>query len=153
MNPAPSFWQRLWRRVAQLPLALVGLLLFALRRSPATRTAACDDEALGRNYRQLALVSLTLLIVVSLLAATVWGSLLFFPRQRVSATEPLIHSSQLEEMPRLPNDVAEALDALQASKQERLRSYGWVDREAGVVHIPIERAIELLAERGLEGRE
>jgi hypothetical protein len=28
-----------------------------------------------------------------------------------------------------------------------LGSYGWVDRDAGVVHIPIERAMELYLER------
>jgi hypothetical protein len=27
--------------------------------------------------------------------------------------------------------------------RERLRSYGWVDRKAGVVHLPIDRAMEL----------
>jgi hypothetical protein len=31
-------------------------------------------------------------------------------------------------------------------RQERLRSYGWVDRRQGVVHLPIERAMELVAE-------
>ena len=29
-----------------------------------------------------------------------------------------------------------------------LESYAWVDKSAGVVRIPIERAIEVLAERG-----
>lgn len=28
---------------------------------------------------------------------------------------------------------------------ERLRSYGWVNREAGVAHMPIDRAMELVA--------
>ncbi len=28
---------------------------------------------------------------------------------------------------------------------ERLRSYGWVDRQAGVVHIPVEEAMRLVA--------
>jgi hypothetical protein len=27
----------------------------------------------------------------------------------------------------------------------RLRGYGWVDRDAGIVHVPIERAFELLS--------
>lgn len=35
-------------------------------------------------------------------------------------------------------------------KQEnQLNSYGWVDEKAGVAHIPIERAMELLTQRGL----
>jgi hypothetical protein len=33
-----------------------------------------------------------------------------------------------------------------------LKSYGWIDRDKGVVHIPIDRAIEILAERGLPVR-
>jgi hypothetical protein len=32
-----------------------------------------------------------------------------------------------------------------ARKRERLGSYGWVDREAGVAHMPIERAMDLVA--------
>jgi hypothetical protein len=33
-----------------------------------------------------------------------------------------------------------------AARKERLGSYGWVDRKAGVVRIPIERAMELTAQ-------
>jgi hypothetical protein len=34
-------------------------------------------------------------------------------------------------------------------QESQLNSYGWVDEKAGVAHIPIERAMELLVERGL----
>lgn len=34
-------------------------------------------------------------------------------------------------------------------QEEQLNSYGWVDEKAGVAHIPIERAMELTAQRGL----
>ncbi len=33
-----------------------------------------------------------------------------------------------------------------------LHSYGWVSREAGVVRLPIDRALELVAQRGLPAR-
>ncbi len=33
-----------------------------------------------------------------------------------------------------------------AARLERLGSYGWVDRRAGVVHVPIDRAMQLVAE-------
>ena len=36
-----------------------------------------------------------------------------------------------------------------AREEERLSTYGWIDRDAGVVHVPIERAIELVAREGL----
>ena len=32
-----------------------------------------------------------------------------------------------------------------------LDSYGWVDKDAGVVRIPIEEAMKLTVERGLAG--
>ena len=38
-----------------------------------------------------------------------------------------------------------ALEELKMREALRLGSYGWVDKENGVVHIPIDRAIELIA--------
>ena len=37
----------------------------------------------------------------------------------------------------------------QTAERERLDSYGWMDRSTGAVHIPIDRAMELIAERGV----
>lgn len=36
---------------------------------------------------------------------------------------------------------------LKAAQLQKLASYGWVDRDRGVVHLPIERAIDLWIER------
>jgi hypothetical protein len=33
-----------------------------------------------------------------------------------------------------------------AQKRQRLESYGWVDRDARIVHVPIERAMDLVAQ-------
>lgn len=33
-------------------------------------------------------------------------------------------------------------------QEERLQGYGWVDRQKGIIHIPIERAMELVARAG-----
>jgi len=34
-------------------------------------------------------------------------------------------------------------------QEDQLNSYGWVDEQAGVAHIPIDRAMDLIVERGL----
>jgi hypothetical protein len=34
-------------------------------------------------------------------------------------------------------------------QEDQLNSYGWVDEKGGVAHIPIERAMELMVQRGL----
>jgi hypothetical protein len=53
--------------------------------------------------------------------------------------------------PRLQVDPKLDLDRLRAEEYARLTTYGWADRERRIVRIPIERAMELLAERGLAG--
>jgi hypothetical protein len=54
--------------------------------------------------------------------------------------------------PRLEVDPARELAALRAAEDALLDSTEWVDRRAGIVRIPIDRAIEVLAERGLPVR-
>jgi len=39
--------------------------------------------------------------------------------------------------------------ALRQQQSEKLNSYGWVDRSNGIVRIPIDRAMDLIASRGL----
>lgn len=40
-------------------------------------------------------------------------------------------------------------EAATAKAQRRAESYGWVDRRAGTVHLPVERAMALVAQRGI----
>jgi hypothetical protein len=54
--------------------------------------------------------------------------------------------------PHLQIDPHADLVRFRADEEARLHSYGWVDRKAGVIHIPIERAMELTAQRGLPAR-
>ena len=44
------------------------------------------------------------------------------------------------------------LQAFRAREDAELSGYGWIDRTAGVVRIPIDRAMELIAQRGLPTR-
>lgn len=51
--------------------------------------------------------------------------------------------------PRLQTAPALDLARFRSEEEETLATYGWVDKEAGVVRIPIEQAMRLVAERGL----
>lgn len=56
--------------------------------------------------------------------------------------------------PRLQADPNRDLKKLREREQSVLDSYRWIDREQGVIGIPIEVAMELIAERGLpEGQQ
>ena len=55
--------------------------------------------------------------------------------------------------PRLEVDERGQLNEIITAEQDRLYTYGWVDESAGTVHIPIERAMDLIVERGLPVRD
>ena len=50
--------------------------------------------------------------------------------------------------PALQSDPAGDLRALEAAQDKQLHSYAWVDREHGIVRVPIERAMQLVVARG-----
>jgi hypothetical protein len=54
--------------------------------------------------------------------------------------------------PRLETDERGQLNDIRLDEERTLNSYGWVDEKAGTVRIPIERAMDLLAQRGLPVR-
>jgi len=51
--------------------------------------------------------------------------------------------------PMLENDERTQLRKYLMDQESQLNSYGWVDEKAGVAHIPIEHAMELIVQRGL----
>jgi hypothetical protein len=60
---------------------------------------------------------------------------------------------RLPPAPRLQSAPIKDLDELRAAEDEILTRYGWVDRERGIVRIPVERAIEILAGAAAESAE
>jgi hypothetical protein len=55
--------------------------------------------------------------------------------------------------PRLQTDPRQDLADLRAKEDDLLGSYGWVDKNAEVVRLPIEQAMKLTLERGLPARQ
>jgi hypothetical protein len=51
--------------------------------------------------------------------------------------------------PRLETNERVEIKDFRLKEEQTLNSYAWVDQKAGVVRIPIERAMQLLAQRGL----
>ncbi len=61
-------------------------------------------------------------------------------------------SDQMPPAPRLEVSPRANLAELRAAEKLRLESYGWVDKQKRIARMPIERAMELIAERGLPAR-
>ena len=122
-----------------------------------------DAEPAGRGHEERDVRLRPLIISGSSLAALAGLSLLamwwlfgYFAARQMrleTALHPLLETPQLPPEPRL--QVSPQLDtrAILANERSILGSYGWVDRQAGIVRIPIGRAIELLTERGLPARK
>jgi hypothetical protein len=53
--------------------------------------------------------------------------------------------------PRLQTDPARDLRQFRADEEKRLHTYYWIDKQKGVVHIPIEQAMKKLSETGIDG--
>jgi hypothetical protein len=65
---------------------------------------------------------------------------------------PLAVTRERPPGPPLEVTLDQVLGQVRADEATLLHSYGWVDQQAGVVRIPIDRAMTLLIERGLPVR-
>ena len=120
-----------------------------------TQNSAPGHERRDVAVKRLLLFGAGLCVMVLFALAAMW--LLFgYYKAEQSLGPPASPLAQGQEIPPEPRlQVTEQADLKQTRKAEDaiLTSYGWVDRPAGIVRIPIDRAIELLAQRGLPTRE
>ena len=97
--------------------------------------------------RPVLLAAVALVVVLVLVAAGQLVLLRYYERRAMVATAPAapLAEARTPPEPRLLPDPRSALLELRAEEDTLLHGYGWVNREAGIVRIPIERAIEVLA--------
>jgi hypothetical protein len=133
-----------------------------LPREIPRRDLAADEHHQLRGGHQtsdinLRVVSWTAIgLVLSAIAVflAVGGLFSLFKRQYASATAPsrITSPGRLPPPPRLQTSPSSDLQQLLEAENAKLNSYGWIDRSAGVIRIPIDRAMDLLAQRGLPER-
>jgi hypothetical protein len=107
------------------------------------------------ELRPILLFALILVVVSALSFAGVWLMLDFLRLNRARTDTPLSTLADPQSLPPAPRlQVFPSRDLQQTRQMEDviLHTYRWVDRDAGVVGIPVERAMQVLAERGLPAR-
>jgi hypothetical protein len=121
-------------------------------------TGSGGHETRDVSYKPIvaAGVGLAVATVVALLAAQLLMNVLAVRESRRS--EPIsplagAYGRRQPPEPRLQSHPLEDLRTLRAAEDASLHGYAWVDEQAGIMRIPIERAIEMLAARGLPARE
>ena len=108
-------------------------------------------EASFLNIWTIILAGVALLVAVGLvhvLATLLFG---FFAPAQAPLEQPVLPAEEDGRIPpslRLQADAPFELRQLRATQAANLYEYGWVNQEQGVVRIPIERAMEIVAEQG-----
>jgi len=102
------------------------------------------------DLRRIAYWSIGLaLLVVLILAFLLWLFRHYHEREirRGHAARSFPQSAPATESPRLQIAPRADMDNMRAAEEKILSGYAWIDKEKGVVRIPIERAMEIIAER------
>jgi hypothetical protein len=130
----------------------------ATPQEPTTDNVEVHHEESDVNIRAIFGFGAALVLVAIVVHLAIWGLFRFFDSRaspQPAAVYPLAagQEDRLPPEPRLQTAPREDLAALRTREDEILRTYGWVDRNGGVVRIPIDRAMELTLQRGLPARQ
>lgn len=124
-----------------------------------------EREDLGARPILIFLVGLVIgCVLVALVLKGLYGYLNAYENRHQSVQSPLVQQTTADTRTVEPGDIAKFpqpqlennetidIDKFRLREAQTLNSYGWVDQDAGVVRIPIDRAMELVAQRGLPTR-
>jgi hypothetical protein len=98
-------------------------------------------------------IGLSLLCIGTL--AIIFGAFRYFEAREAGPAPPPRNIAAQDGTPlepRLQEVPVEDLKQMRAAEDQILGSYGWVDKQKGIVRLPIDRANDLLAQRGLPSR-
>jgi hypothetical protein len=107
------------------------------------------------SVRVVASFAVGLIVAAGIIHVAIGGLFKVFEHQHPSPDAPsriALAPHMIAPPPRLQEKPAADLAQFEAAEDAKLHSYGWVDKPADVIRIPIERAMELIAQRGLPTR-
>jgi hypothetical protein len=107
------------------------------------------------SVRIVAWFGVGLVVAAAIVHVAIVGLFKSFEHRHPSPDAPSrieIEPRMIAPAPRLQENPSADLAQFEAAEDAKLHSYGWVDKPAGVIRIPIERAVELIAQRGLPTR-
>jgi hypothetical protein len=124
--------------------------------TPRTDNPEVSHERSDVNVRAILVFGIGLLLIAVIIHIALYWLLGFFrdtSARREPPASPMRAEKEVPPSPRLQVSPRDDLTAMRAAEEKELRTYGWVDKENKVVRIPIDRAMELIAERGLPARK
>lgn len=119
--------------------------------TPSPESLAAKHETTDVRSKPLVLSALVLAVAVACVCMfLIWffGRLEAGAKRRDPQLSPLA-DSQTPPTPRLQTSPANDLAQMRAAEDRALGGYRWIDKERGIVQLPVERAMDLLLEEGL----
>ena len=125
-----------------------------METNPTVEAGGEKHETRDANIRNVIMFGVGLALLTAFGLAVSAGVLHYFAvhQQLGPPASPFENVRALPPAPRLQVAPLEELSQYRAGQDEELNSYGWVDRKAGVVRIPIDRAMDRLLQKGLPAR-
>jgi len=127
-----------------------------LPHSDSGDSIARRHETSDAHFKSVMVTGVGLLGIMVLGLLLSWGVYALFSRHTSTPGVETLINPDLTKQPPGPNlqpDPHIALVALRRSEDSVLTSYGWVSKDSGIVRVPVERALELLAKKGLPHQE
>ncbi len=141
---------------------------------PTENKSQPKHETRDVSIRGVLMFCFSLAAAILVVTVVLWGLFHVFSRQaerREPEVSPVFRQGrarqdfpapQLQPPPPVPGAadnryrpfITDTVDLQTMQQRERylLNSYGWVDQNAGIVHIPIEQAMDMLIQQGLPAR-
>jgi hypothetical protein len=105
------------------------------------------------NVRTI-VVSLAFLLLGAFLSAIITVGIFRYLHNTYKPDEAAKQAQpQIPPEPRIEVAPAEQIQTLRAHEDHILTSYSWVDQKSGTVRVPIDRAIDMLAQKGLPAHD
>ncbi|HEY1754945.1 MAG TPA: hypothetical protein VGG72_06085 [Bryobacteraceae bacterium] len=123
--------------------------------APNHSNHSTGHETTDADVRPIVLVGAALAIVAAIVLVISVGLFRFLVERPVPtpANPMAAESAQFPPPPRIEVNPSTELEQLRQQEDQTLSTYGWIDRKAGRVRIPIDRAIDLQLQRGFPVRK
>lgn len=120
--------------------------------NPPPEVLQAGHETRDVNIHAILWLAIGTAVGVGLVSVGLWLLMMLY-KQAAERSEPRISPLAQEKIvppaPRLQSRPIQDYDDYRAEEEEKLTTYAWIDKEKGIVRLPVGRAKELILERGL----
>lgn len=118
-------------------------------RNPHVHHEPGDVNAIALTRFGLSMLALIVIFLFGL-----WGMFNYLKNEAAEMGRPLsasalVNAQKLPPEPRLQQHAVQDMRTWRAGEERAMHQYGWIDPDKGIVQIPVDRAMDLIVQRGL----